>query len=409
MRALQVVYGLGIGGVERTAQNCAIATHQMGYDTTVMALTGGPRVRALEEAGIRVVVGSENVDLPQQDFIGLHSHGLPSDMVDSLLTSQPDALVCEKNVFSTPSPWMSRLTMSFQLSPWAHWLYGKRGGDLGKSSTLCNPLDPTSYWNDSETASQFRHRHGIPSEALVLGRVGQPLSMKWSPRVYSAVCDEITGDPVAHLLVIGAPRDIVTLVSSRLARSQYTVIDKIVDDDELRAAYSAMDLFVHAARQGESFGNVIAEAALCEVPTLTIATPWADNSQGYVAGPTGFVASSVKEYRRLLREALQDRDRLVARGQGARDFTLGNFSAINSMEEAMGIMQGLRPRRQAPSTHDLRTARFLGEAAGKGVESLALGAGSYVLGPLTGQETWTWAATKRLNSWGISRHGWRRA
>ena len=41
-----------------------------------------------------------------------------------------------------------------------------------------------------------------------------------------------------------------------------------------------MDVFAHSAQQGESFGYVLAEAALCEIPIVTMATPWADDSQG---------------------------------------------------------------------------------------------------------------------------------
>ena len=45
------------------------------------------------------------------------------------------------------------------------------------------------------------------------------------------------------------------------------------DDKELSNCYSAIDIFVHAANQGESFGMVLAEAQLCQTPIITLSTP----------------------------------------------------------------------------------------------------------------------------------------
>ena len=405
MKVLQVVFGLGLGGVERTAQNCALASQALGHETTVLAFDDGPRADVLRSAGITVIDASSLSQLPKQDFIGVHSHALDPGVVESLLGTQSQAIVCEKNVFSTPSPWMERIDVSFQLSPWAHWLYGKRGGDLERSSTLCNPIDPSSFWRDDQGATDFRRERGIAPEATVLGRVGQPLAMKWSPAIYSAVSDEVARDRSLHLLLIGAPPEVVASVTSRVPAAQYTIIDRIETDADLRAAYSAMDLFVHAARQGESFGNVIAEAALCEVPTLTIATPWADNSQGYVAGPAGYVASTRPEFVSLLRHALSNRDDVVRRGQLSRQYVMDTFTAQTIFEQVLEITSGKRPRSPAPSTSELRAEAYLGRTPNALAPHLAFGSQSLMLGPLTGQESWTWALTVQLNNWGISRNG----
>ena len=405
MKVLQVVFGLGLGGVERTAQNCALASQALGHETTVLAFDDGPRADVLRSAGVTVIDASGLSQLPKQDFIGVHSHALDPATVEKLLRTQSEAIVYEQNVFSTPSPWMERLDISFQLSPWAHWLYGKRGGDLDRSSTLCNPIDQSPFWRDAQGAADFRRIHGIAVEATVLGRVGQPLAMKWSPAIYSAVSDEVARDRSLHLLLVGAPPEIVSLVTSRVPAVQYTIVDRIETDADLRAAYSAMDLFVHAARQGESFGNVIAEAALCEIPTLTIATPWADNSQGYVAGPAGYVASTRPEFVSLLRHALSNRDDLVRRGQLSRQNVLDTFTAQTVMARVLKIANSEQPRSFAPSTSELRAEAYLGRKPNALAPHLAFGSQSLMLGPLTGQESWKWALTVQLNSWGISRNG----
>lgn len=408
VKILQVVFGLGLGGVERTAQNCALATQALGYETTVLAFEDGPRADFLREAGISVIIDSNLAGIPKQDFIALHSHGLIREQVDALLRNHPEAIVCEKNVFSRPSPWMDHVDISVQLSPWAHWLYGQRGGDLRRSSTHCNPVDPSNFWRDRQRAHEFRREHRIPLEATVLGRIGQPLSMKWSPRVYAKVCQEISRDRSLHLLLVGAPPEIVSIVAANVPSGQYTTIESLHNDVDLRAAYSAMDLFVHAARQGESFGNVIAESALCEVPTLTIATPWADNSQGYVAGPGGFVASSVQGLVSALRQAISNRDDLVQRGRISREFVLENFAATPAIKQILEVAAGDRPRRPIPTQRELHADAYLGNNPGRLASALALTKRSLILGATTGQESWRWAFTVQLNSWGLSRRGYAR-
>lgn len=409
LKVLHAVYGLGLGGVERSAQNFALETQKAGHETSVVALSDGPRRSRLEEAGIRVFIGQEVDALPLQDVIGLNSHGLPDDFVTSLITKHANARIWEKNVFSSPSPWMHRLDASFQLSPWAHWLYAKRGGDTQRSSTLSNPINAGLFWSDEASGNEFRKQHGIPLAALVLGRVGQPLTMKWNPRLYSDVCKVVSEKRDRHLLLVGAPIEVAHLVQSKVDRSQYTLIESLDTDDDLRSAYNAMNLFVHAARQGESFGNVIAEAGLCGVATLTVATPWADNSQGFVAGPSGLTASSRRDFSRLLRECLAATDSLEDRGQAARTHVLENFSADVVTEEVLGVTLGQREAIQAPNLAELDTQEYFGSQAPSWLlRQLPDTAKAFLAGAISGQEPWTWAVTKQLNSLGLSRHGIRR-
>jgi len=83
----------------------------------------------------------------------------------------------------------------------------------------------------------------------------------------------------------------------------------------LRAAYAAMDVFLHVADIGESFGMVLGEAMACGVPVVTLATPVKDNSQMEVVehGRTGLVAAdagSLLEAVRLLIRDSETRERL---------------------------------------------------------------------------------------------------
>jgi hypothetical protein len=67
-------------------------------------------------------------------------------------------------------------------------------------------------------------------------------------------------------------------------RTRIIEIPFLNGDAALRACYSALDVFVHAARIGESFGMVLTEAMLCGCPVVTLSTPARDNSQLEVVG-----------------------------------------------------------------------------------------------------------------------------
>jgi hypothetical protein len=75
----------------------------------------------------------------------------------------------------------------------------------------------------------------------------------------------------------------LTALPTDLAR-RVVSIDFLHDDATLCVAYTAMDVFLHASRIGESFGMVLAEALLCGVPVITLGTPDKDNSQLELVG-----------------------------------------------------------------------------------------------------------------------------
>ena len=84
---------------------------------------------------------------------------------------------------------------------------------------------------------------------------------------------------------------------------------------------------------------------------------------------------------------------------------MDTFTAQTIFEQVLEITSGKRPRSPAPSTSELRAEAYLGRTPNALAPHLAFGSQSLMLGPLTGQESWTWALTVQVNSWGISRHG----
>jgi len=367
VRIRHIAFGLGLGGTERAVQNFALDTARAGHTIDVVVLTDGPRRSVLVDNGIEVLVSPGDTSIAQQlapvDILMIHSHGLDLRFVKSLLQASGRPVVGEINVFSTPSTWMSEVDTSFQLSPWAHWLYVKRGGDAARSSTLANPVDVEAFHFDEQAGETFRITHEIEPSKVLVGRVGQPLENKWSPWLVPALATLMQERADVHALLVGAPSEVANQARDRLDPSRLTLLARLDSDAALRRAYSALDVFAHASRQGESFGYVLAEAALTGCPIVTMATPWADNSQGFVAGPGARVAITPRGFTDHLRHAVGDtpkaRDARRADSAG-RLHVIENFatSAVNTA--MIETLAGERPRVLAPTPSELSSPVYMG-------------------------------------------------
>jgi glycosyltransferase involved in cell wall biosynthesis len=138
----------------------------------------------------------------------------------------------------------------------------------------------------SDVREVLRQAHGIPTDALVFGRVGSLSEPKWSPIIFDAFSAYAATHDKAWLLLVGMPealRPALMAVPDNI-RQRVVLVDFIHNDRALGDIYGCMDVFLHAARIGESFGMVLAEALLSGVPVITLSTPDKDNSQIEVVG-----------------------------------------------------------------------------------------------------------------------------
>lgn len=354
MRILTVIYSLGKGGTERAAVNFAIAYKALLHDSRLVTRQLGPRQKDLDRNGIPILSLSEDRHCQEivnwsPEVIHVHSHGTTLQDVYTLKSLCPQAKFIETNVFSVPSEWEHLLHRSYQLSQWCLWLYLQRGGDKGKAAIAPNPVECDGfYWEPREAALAFRKTYRLHPEALVIGRIGQAYDGKWSPvtvQVFERLKYLIKD---AQLLLVNPPASIVDLAQSSAFCKDIVIINELNGDDNLRAAYSAMDIFLHTANQGESFGMVLAEAMLCEKPVVTLATPWADNSQVEVVGNQvgGLVADSPQALLHCLLRLAND-ERLSRRlSRQGRLRVLDNYQGVRVAE---AVLQSLdRPCPEAP-------------------------------------------------------------
>ena len=198
----------------------------------------------------------------------------------------------ETNVFARfdASPSGTMIDVSLQLSRWCLWRWqqwsrGSIGGPVG--TVIPNSVDSRAFSPLSEEErAEVRKSLGIPANAFVFGRIGQPSNAKWSlatPRAFAKIASKV---PNAFLLLAEAPPSFAKPIAALPDAIRRRILCRpfISGDENLRRFYGAMDVFLHTSTIGESFGYVLCEAMLCGIPIITLSRPSRDNSQPEVVG-----------------------------------------------------------------------------------------------------------------------------
>lgn len=348
MKILNVVYSLNKGGTERAAQNFASGYAANGHDSRLLfTRNDGPRRDELIANGISVYDLGSPMDVNElqtwgPDVVHVHSHGLQKREMHQLIDLFGSAKFLETNVFSKPSVWEESLHRSFQLSNWCNHLYSLRGGNVEKSAIVPYPVDVARFAPAAQTAvAAFRDKHELTTEDFVIGRVGQSFEGKWSDEIVSVFEILRASDDRIRLLVVNPPEKIREQISASKYAIDVRVIDEIIGDEALSTCYSSIDVFLHIARQGESFGMVLAESLLCETPVVTLATPWGDNSQGEVIGHEigGLVAARSDRLPTLVKRLKEDENLRRKLGTDGRQRIVQNFSSTAVAEMALAHLR----------------------------------------------------------------------
>jgi glycosyltransferase involved in cell wall biosynthesis len=358
LKILTVTYALGVGGVARTAQIFAEGYHSLGIDSRVLSITaGGLREQALIRNGITVWNGADE-DILQEildwnpDVIHLHSHSFGEKELAFLDRLFPGRITVEKNIFSRPVAWTSRMDRSYQLSAWCAWRFCRLAPELAPKATIVpNGADSSAFRRASaDQTAAFRAEHNIPESAPVIGRIGQHYDTKWSPVLINAFNHLAAKNPDLHLLLISPSEPIRQQAGRSPFANRITLIELLIGDDTLSIAYSAMDLFALAADQGESFGNVLAESMLCETPVVALSTPWQDNSQCEVVGHNvgGLIALTPKGFERALDTLLRDEPRRREMGRAGRKRVIEKFERLKVAQRSLDAIEGRQPPLSIP-------------------------------------------------------------
>jgi glycosyltransferase involved in cell wall biosynthesis len=306
MRILTVVEDLLQGGTQRNAQNMALAHRDAGHESAVLAYRdGGPREEPLRRGNITLFIGAggrtdaaiEAAAAWSPRVIHIHRTGGTDPVVADLIRRLKSRIagrtaVVETNVFARVdySPDGALFDVHTQIARWCLWKWSTwarvvRPRPIGVLVPYLVHAD-AFYPAPEADRLAFRAARGIPADALVFGRAGSPIDAKWHPIIFDAFEAFASERADAYLLLVGAPNDFDGRIAAMPGAIRRRVVKSplIHGDENLRACYAAMDVFLHAARIGESFGMVLCESMLCGVPVVTLSTPAKDNAQLEVVG-----------------------------------------------------------------------------------------------------------------------------
>jgi len=353
LKILTVTYSLTEGGVARTAQNFAEGYQRLGIDSRVLVSTvSGSRKAELESKQIPVwqEIGADTL-LAILDWnpniIHLHSHSFGDAEMVFLEKLFAGRTVVEKNIFSRPVPWTRQMDYSYQLSTWCAWRFCNAAPNLSSKAVIVpNGAKISAFAKASpENVSAFKQQHGIPNHALVIGRIGQLYETKWSPILIDAFNRLSQKKPRLYLLLVSPSKAVREQAAASPFQTNIVIIDKILGDQNLSIAYSAMDVFALAADQGESFGNVLAEAMLCEVPVVALSTPWQDNSQCEVVGHEkgGLIVLTPNGFRKALDALLRDESRRKTLGKSGCERVIQKYERCRVAQISVDVIEGKHP------------------------------------------------------------------
>jgi glycosyltransferase involved in cell wall biosynthesis len=368
MRILTIAPDLQAGGLQRVARNFALGYRRYGVESAYLGYRGGGTfAEQLKDANVEVISGAEDeaeqrkalrraLDW-QPDVVHVHRNGFADPLLSTMLLAAKSASrrgttaavgIVETNVFGRVDYSVDRgcIDIHYLISRWCLWKWQRWSRILSPRPigvVMPNLVMHTEFSRrEPGIRTAFRKAHGIPGDALVFGRIGSLFAAKWSPVIFEAFSSYAASHANAWLLLVGMPEALRASLAALpdAIRRRVVLIDFMQNDSLLGDIYASMDVFLHAAHIGESFGMVLAEALLCGVPVITLSTPDKDNSQLEVVGhETGGLAVAdaggmIEAMHRLADPELRQR----YASQGEREI-VKRFSADALMPTAIDIAQ----------------------------------------------------------------------
>ena len=287
MKILLITNELGYRGTPRFLVNCAKIAKSAGHEVVVWALeSGGPAADECLRLNIPLFIGLSSLATIKEfspNIVHIHRGGGASQRETNILWELKKhcrARIIETNVFgiadlTIPDPIDVHAHISrWDLWRWRRWLYPIHR--TGIYLPYC--VDTESF---KPTPSNFRDEYKIPSDAIVIGRLGKTdwatlsnavvPAMEKSKNIFFVTVNDYSDN-------IDITNDWPSSIKERIIR-----ISTLKGPNELSAFYTACDATINFSPIGESFGYVVAEAMSCETPCIALSKPRNDNAQIEIA------------------------------------------------------------------------------------------------------------------------------
>lgn len=342
IKVLHVGDLLGLGGSEKTLQIFCKYLDKSRFDVFACGrLRGGVREQELKRLGIPVFVGPLDLDelVKQLDVDICHAYRSGHYDPGSLPAKrQGRPRIVETNVFQDYDPvenllidchlFMSRFSRDRYLQKFPR-VAGAR------YETLYNPIDFEEF---PPREKDFN---------FTFGRCGRPDYQKWHEVYVNALPKILKNVPEATCIFKGAPDEIADRIQAHPYNGRVTLLPPSA---EVASFYQQLDVFAHAARVGETFGCVIAEAMANGLPVVTLSTPQRKKANAQVElvddKITGLVCRSPWEYADAVIELLRNNELRMRVGRAGRDKALNEFEAGKLTRKLEELYRELMEQRQ---------------------------------------------------------------
>ena len=338
MRILHITNELGYRGTPRFLVNCAKIAKTAGFEVAVWALeTGGPAVDECTKLNIPVAIGVSQfskIIAFRPKIVHIHRGGGASRRDNSILRyikKECGSRIIETNVFGLADLTInSPIDLHAHISRWDLWRWRRWFWPFRRAGIYL------PYCVDTDAIrplpSDFRIRHGIPENAILLGRLGktdwQELSraivsaMGKNENIFFASVSDYSNDNGA---INAWPEDV---------RRRVVRVSALNGPDELSAFYTACDATLNFSPIGESFGYVVAEAMACGTPCIAQSKPRNDNAQIEVASidaggfPVRDAEAATNAILEINANSIGDEHKALCRKSIVERYSLRNFSPV---------------------------------------------------------------------------------
>ncbi|WP_163400306.1 glycosyltransferase family 4 protein [Flavobacterium fluviatile] len=347
IKIIEAVNQLSLGGTEYALQLYSKYLNKELFEVIVVAIyNGGERVKLIQDLGIEVIVLNGDLAkfedlLRNTDVLHWHGDGTLDKKIFSLVEKNKPKVVVQTNVFGyfDNSEFYKLIDYDLYVSK----MILVRRMDLDKKmldnygdkrKVLPNPVDVEHLQSLAPTENEiflFKKENNLLRNFIV-GRIGRADDHKFDLITLDGFAEFSKTKENARFLLVGATPKIKEHAKRLNILEKLIIFETSSDLKLLLKYYKSLDVFLAGSNIGESFGMVLAEAMLSEVPIVTISTPDKDNAQIELvdSGANGYVVPRLKsEISKALGSLYTDTDLRKRFAKKARTKVLNSYAAKN--------------------------------------------------------------------------------
>ncbi len=153
-----------------------------------------------------------------------------------------------------------------------YWKLRWMHGELSNGHVVYNPID-TGNWQSLREKSKGIYRSRFEGKKHIIGRMARAEPSKWHYLILAVLKKlDQKKEYTYGFLFAGMPwiyRKYISICLSKKMQSCIIHIPEQREHRDIAEFYASIDIFWQTSWIGESFGNVIAEAACFALPTIT--------------------------------------------------------------------------------------------------------------------------------------------